>query len=299
MKTIMFFLFFSFMKQVSIPKRSGGERIIYIQDPREKHKYRYLGYLLSEFYRKYGNGVAHGFVEGRSPVSNALQHVNKQYTLSIDLKDFFDSIDEKHLIEVGVDSKLARRVCYEGTIKQGLSSSPPASNCAAIPLDKRILGLLNILSLSRSVIYTRYADDLIFSCDDLPALLYLRNEVLRLVELSGFQVNIKKVRIQSARFGRRYITGIAVDDNIHPTRKQKRNLRAAQHNLIRLCKLLSFLLRINLLVPLSIILEINRKNIARFRGLNEWCKLKLPTRSLDGKLYSTYVYVESKRAFKD
>lgn len=91
------------MKKTQIPKKSGGFRTIYVQGSVEKHKYRYAGYQLSEFYEKNGTGVAHGFVSGRSPISNAKEHVNKKFTLTIDLKDFFDSVTVHHLLKVGVN----------------------------------------------------------------------------------------------------------------------------------------------------------------------------------------------------
>lgn len=284
------------MKCINIPKKSGGKRTIYIQGPTEKRKYRYLGYQLSEFYDQHGNGVAHGFVEGRSPISNARQHVNKQYTLSIDLENFFDTITSEHLNRVGVPFTIALTVCYKGSIKQGLSSSPSASNCAAILLDKDVVDLLNVSY--ESTVYTRYADDLIFSSDNLKSLLNLKDTVIDLIKHHDFIVNSKKIRVQSSHFGRRYITGIAVDNEIHAPRKQKRILRAMKYNLTKLKRLLFFLWWINCPTIFAFLLEINRKNIARFMGLNEWCKLKPPTKSLGGKLFSTYVHVETAKAFK-
>ena len=36
--------------------------------------------------------VVHGFYRGRSAVTNAMQHVGHQYTLSMDLENFFSSV---------------------------------------------------------------------------------------------------------------------------------------------------------------------------------------------------------------
>lgn len=279
------------MKLINIPKKSGGTRLICIQGPHEKHNYRYLGYRLAEFHEKNtpDSNICHGFVEGKSPISNAQQHINKNFTLTVDLKDFFDSVTPEHLIRAGVDTDLANKVCYLGTTKQGLSSSPAAANCAAIPLDRKILGVI-----PSGVTYTRYADDLSFSCDNLQVLVSLRDILPRLVEDVGFKINPKKTRIQSSKFGRRIITGVAVDDNIHPTRKQRKILRAARHNLSRLIKLLSFLLWTDQLLMFALLLEVNRKMISQFVGLKEWCKLKQPTKSFGGKLFTTAVIVRTK-----
>lgn len=284
------------MKFINIPKKSGGKRKICIQSPREKNKYRYIGHQLALFYDKHtpDQNICHGFVEGRSPVSNARQHLNKQFSLSLDLKDFFDTVNPTLLLNAGVKNILARNACYLGTAKQGLSSSPAASNCAALPMDKEILGSIS----GKNIIYTRYADDLTFSSDNLQDLLNLRDNILpALIKNCGFIVNNKKTRIQSAKFGRRIITGIAIDSEIYPTRRQRKNLRAAQHNVRKLFYLLSFLLWTNQFMMFSLLLEMNRKMISRFVGLREWCKLKPPTKKAGGKLITTATIIETKRIF--
>lgn len=284
------------MKLVKIPKKSGGKRTICVQGPHEKHKYRYIGYQLAQFYEKNtpDQNICHGFVEGRSPVSNARQHLNKQFSLSLDLKDFFDTVNPALLFKAGVKATLANGACYLGTTKQGLSSSPAAANCAALPMDKKILEII----WQKNIIYTRYADDLTFSSDNLQDLLILRDDKLPpLIKECGFYINDKKTRIQSAKFGRRIITGIAIDNDIYPTRKQRKTLRAARYNVRKLFNLLSFLLWTNQFMLFALLLETNRKMISRFVGLKEYCKMKLPTKSCKGKLLTTYVNIQTNKIF--
>lgn len=293
------------MRTVKIPKKSGGKRTIYVQNPWEKHNYRYYGQQLAEFYEKNGNGVAHGFVSGKSPVTNAQAHIGKKFTLSFDLKDFFDTVTKDHLIRAGVDEELAKRVCYNGATRQGLSSSPTAANCAAIPLDKKIENAIisnkgENFFVERDIVYTRYADDLTFSSDNLESLIWLRDKIVPgIVKECGFVLNDKKTRIQSSKFGRRIITGVAVDDNVYPRRKQRKILRAATYNIKKLNNLLSFLVWVGKFSLFALILEINRKNVSKYLGLKEWCKLKQPTKSLGGKLISTAIRVRTKEAFND
>ena len=282
------------MKKIEIPKKSGGKRTIYVQGPNEKRKFRLLGYKMASFFNKNGENIAHGFVEGRSPVSNAICHLNKKYTLSFDLKDFFDTVTPEHLKRAGVSEELAGQVCYEGSTKQGLSSSPSAANVAAIPLDKSII---QSFPPENDIIYTRYADDMCFSSDNINILLELRKKIPELTQNAGFKINEKKTRIQTSKFGRRIITGIAVDDKIYPLKKQRKKLRAIKH---QLTKLYSFATIINItkqFLLFAVILEINRKKISQYIGLKEWCKLKTPTESLGGKLYTTMVSENTKKAF--
>lgn len=281
------------MKKIEIPKKSGGTRTIYVQGPHEKHNYRLLGYKLSEFHQKSEvANVSHGFIEGRSPISNAQQHINKKFTLTIDLKNFFDTITQNHLIRAGVNIEDAKKACYDGATRQGLSSSPAAANCAAIPLDKLIIQEIN-----PDIVYTRYADDMSFSSDNLQNLLKIRDKIPELVKQCGFEINPKKTRIQSSNYGRRIITGVAVDDKIYATKKQRHILRAMKHNLTKLNKLLQFLLWTKNFLAFAVVLEINWKNISKYKGMSEWGKLKAPTKSYSGKYISTFTAEQTKSAF--
>ena len=98
-----------------------------------------------------------------------------------------------------------------------------------IELDKKILEYL--AGFKNGCVYTRYADDLTFSCNDVNFLKQLRDELNKFVADCGFQINPKKTRIQCARYGRRIITGIAIDNKCHPTRSNKRKIRALKHKL--------------------------------------------------------------------
>ena len=96
--------------------------------------------------------------------------------------------------------------------------------------------------------YTRYADDLTFSFNDQRLVAILKEAVPRIVAECGFVLNEKKTRLQCADYGRRMVTGIAVDDQVHPRRETKRRLRAAKH----------------------------QGSAPQVCGLEEYCKLKVP-----------------------
>lgn len=73
-----------------IRKRGGGTRRIEAPSPELKQIQERLLIRLSEVYRP--AACVHGFVYGRSIVSNAKKHVGSRILLNIDLKDFFPSI---------------------------------------------------------------------------------------------------------------------------------------------------------------------------------------------------------------
>jgi hypothetical protein len=191
--------------------------------------------------------VVHGFYRGRSAVTNAMQHVGHQYTLSMDLENFFPSVTAKMFWDVAAGPTRSSthlqtvkmfvirtssdppkgELKPDGIAEQGLPTSPLVANIAFSPIDKLILG-----QLWQGVTYTRYADDLTFSWDHDPSnRSHIMERVVAVVSAGGFKINQRKTRFQNASFGRRIITGVGVDwFGVHATREAKRKLRAAKHN---------------------------------------------------------------------
>jgi hypothetical protein len=236
-----------FMRVVKIRKKSGAYRTIYCPGRRQKQALRAL---LPEIARKARMAcpeeVCHGFTEGRSPVTNALAHVGRRFTTCFDLRDFFDTVRLEHVRDL-LTAREARLTFVSGAPRQGLPTSPAVANLAAAWLDRTILKWVSDHALN--VVYTRYADDLSFSYDDPELTAAILRVIPQIVIACGFQVNDRKTRTQSAKRGRRMITGVAVDqDDVHAPRDMKRRLRAAQH----------------------------QNKSAQARGLGEWCKLPLP-----------------------
>lgn len=231
------------MKHFLLRKRNGKTRLIYKPSHRWKTRLRLRVPELNALAKKICDPrVVHGFMPGKSPVTNALEHTGFQWTLCCDLADFFDTVADKHL--QAVDAQTRKELLVDGRTRQGLPTSPAAANIAAAPLDAALLTLAG-----ETMRYTRYADDLAFSSNDLSALTRLRILLPDLVKKHGFALNESKTRILSAQAGRRIITGVAVDDSIHAPRAIKRRLRAARH----------------------------QGNGRQAHGLAEWEKLKLPT----------------------
>jgi RNA-directed DNA polymerase len=241
------------MRIIRIPKGGGKFRVIYVPDEERKAACRKVIATLSSYWFDQ-LGVAHGFMPGRSPVTNAMQHVGYRYTLSFDLKDFFDSVTPNHIHCLYSDQK--KHCFYRGRARQGLPSSPALANIAAIPMDTEIMKLRHGGRFGILFVYTRYADDLTFSFD-LPMVEdMLRREVPRIVESFKFQINEAKTKFQRAAAGRRIITGVAVDHKgIHPTREMKRKRRAAENRFTK---------------------SHSRYWRYRWHGLAEWCRLVVP-----------------------
>lgn len=218
---------------VAIPKGNGKSRAIYVIGRETRDKVRLLiphfedlAYNLCEL------RVAHGFIPTRSPVTNALPHVGYRHTVSFDMIDFFDSCTlAKYQAVAGSGGLPVMPVQWaedllfpDGAARQGVPTSPLISNIVCAPLDKALLSVL-----PADAVYTRYADDMTFSCHSEESVSLLLKLVPQVVESHGFAINNKKTKVQHARAGRRKVTGVCVDDEgVHASRRVKKLLRAAR-----------------------------------------------------------------------
>ena len=238
----------------TLPKKTGGERLISAPMPRLKRaQYWVLDNILGKVP---AHDAAHGFLAGRSIVSNAAPHAGHDVVINLDVKDFFPSIAFgrikgvfRHLGYGEAMATLLALLCSENraqawqvdgeklfvggkarerVLPQGAPTSPMLTNLLCRRLDRRLLGLARQLGF----VYTRYADDLTFSASGEAA----RDNVGRLLGRvrwilrdEGFTPHPDKERVM--RKGRRQeVTGLVVNaDKPGVSRETRRRLRAALH----------------------------------------------------------------------
>jgi RNA-directed DNA polymerase len=237
----------SHYRRFALPKKTGGERIISAPMPRLKRaQYWVLDNLLA---RAPVHAAAHGFLKGKSIVSNALPHVGKAVVINLDLKNFFPSIAMPRIkgvfSELGYSEQVATilaLVCTEapteevsvdgetffvahGTraLPQGAPSSPMLTNILCRRLDARLQGCAAKLGFS----YTRYADDLTFSGEEAARKLSgkLLWRVKQIVAAEGFTPHPEKQHVmRSAQ--RQSVTGVVVNQKATIERDALRRFRA-------------------------------------------------------------------------
>lgn len=246
------------MQTMQIKKRSGGTRTVVCPTEQEKIALRqHLGALAAKCHSE----SAEGFLPGHNPVTNALRHIGRRYTLSFDLSNYFDSITADKMVGKLSQAEMEACIIDPGDGKrracQGLPTSPAISNIAGMDIDAAIRKMLAKRHLD--VVYTRYADDLTFSYDDFAATAVLREQIPQIVSRCGYKINERKTRLQDARFGRREITGVSVAEDVQVPRRIRRRLRAAKHQ-----------------AEHGHTARGRWYSAARARGLEEWAKCKLP-----------------------
>jgi len=167
----------------TIAKRNGTARQIWSPIPRLKFVQRWV--LHNILNNLTTHGAAHGFVRGKSIVTNAAVHSNSELLIKLDVKDFFPSVSWRRVKGVfrhaGYPEQIATLLallCTESprqvvqqdgvtyyvalgdrALPQGAPTSPALTNIVCLNLDRRLTGLAEKLGLR----YSRYADDLTFS----------------------------------------------------------------------------------------------------------------------------------------
>ncbi len=166
-----------------IPKRDGGKRTI--TAPKRELKAAQRWVLANVVERLPVHGAAHGFVAGRSILTNALAHRGADVVVKVDVKDFFPSVTWRRvkglLRKGGLPENTATLLSLMATeaprevvqfrgktlyvakgpraLPQGAPTSPGLTNALCLKLDKRVSAMAKRLGFT----YTRYADDLTFS----------------------------------------------------------------------------------------------------------------------------------------
>ncbi len=193
--------------------------------------------------------AAHGFIAQRNVVSNATPHAGRHWVLNVDLADFFPSINFGRVrglfmaapFNMGPKAaSVMAQICVFGNgLPQGAPTSPVLSNFIAASLDRRLMRLAKEMRCN----YTRYADDITFSCDlpifppalavfdvsaNLTEQVKAGDALERAIMACGFAINQKKVRLQG-RHRHQSVTGLCVNRTANVERTRIRKVRAMLH----------------------------------------------------------------------
>ena len=225
-----------YYKIKSISKRNGGSREISIPS---YTLHIVQNWILKEILNKItSSDRAMAYRKGKNfgHKQNAFYHAHTLYGLSLDLKDFFPSISANKVYTIFFNlgynnfaATILTNLCtLNGELPQGSACSPAISNIVCITLDTRLIGLCE----KRSIRYSRYADDMYFSCDDKALLKKAAPIITKIIEDEDFVINEKKTHFHTPS-NKKQITGITViptniDDSfeLKAPRKMKQTIRA-------------------------------------------------------------------------
>lgn len=239
----------------TIPKKSGGTRSI--SSPKKKLRAA-QSWLLENVLNKVPiHDAAMAFRPKKNIAHNAEIHAGANVILRIDFKDFFPSITFKRVkwmlqnlgynegiatifalisteaprVELTLDGQKHFVAVTQRFLPQGACTSPAITNILCRVLDKRLSGASEKLGF----VYTRYADDLVFSsradkCDARA----MRNLATTIIKAEKFEINADKTAILRTS-GRQTVTGLVVNSqNVQAgkprvSRRDIRRFRAFLH----------------------------------------------------------------------
>ncbi len=230
--------------EFEIAKAKGGtRRIAAPRAPLRKVQRQILDQILGRIPM---HDACHGFVAGRSTVTNAAPHEGAALVIKMDLRDFFPTVHYRRVQglfqQLGYTERVAATlaglttyrptladgtVVWPGRLPQGAPTSPALANLACRRLDRR----LEMLAKRYGAIYTRYADDLTFSFAAMPSVALGRFLwwVDGICYREGFHERPDKRRILRGKHQQR-VTGIVVNDGLHVPRADRKRFRAVLHN---------------------------------------------------------------------
>ncbi len=213
-----------------IPKKNGGNRILYIPSDRLKT-------VLKKINRNILQSIplpnqAHGSIPGKSPITNAKQHIGKPYILKLDIENFYPSIrfiKVKNLfIELGFSNKCAtlmtRLTTFKGTLGQGFPTSSTIANLIlAQNVIPRIVGLCKKMNLT----FTIYQDDITIS--GMNRMRNITPAIKKILNQNGFFINTNKYDFMNSQ-SQQKVTGYVVNTKVNIPKFEYRLLRSLIHN---------------------------------------------------------------------
>lgn len=244
-------------------KRDGTARLI--ESPKLRLKLIQRAVLRQILGRIPVHSAAHGFCVGRSIKTFAQPHAGQPILLKLDLKDFFPRVSGARVFAIFMTagypeavSRLLTGLCTNTVpgavldswpsqgaaplpassraflrqphLAQGAPTSPCLGNLAAYRFDCRLSGLAQ----ASGAVYTRYADDLLFSGDEVFARgvdrFYIRVSAILLEE--GFEVNTRKTRVMRRSVSQRAV-GLVLNQGLNVPREDFDRLKAILHNCVR------------------------------------------------------------------
>ena len=242
----------------TVPKRNGkGVRLISAPKPDLKRAQAWVARNITEHLPVHG--AAHGFLAGRSTLTNASAHAGARAIVKFDVRDFYPTVSLRRVKglfrkagygeqvatvlallctecpreQIEINGSMRHVATGPRSLPQGAPTSPSITNALCVRLDARLTGLARKLGFR----YTRYADDLTFSfhgSGKIP-IARLRRAVTDVVAAEGFVIHPDKTRVMRSG-GRQRVTGLIVNNAPEGTpiarvpRKLIRELRAAIRN---------------------------------------------------------------------
>ena len=177
------------------------------------------------------HNCARAYIKGCSLRDNAGAHCGRKCVVKLDIKRFFEHIDEKSVYLIfrrlsyppDVCRMLAKLCCLKGRLPTGAPTSPYLSNLFMKKFDRE----MSLFCENKNISYTRYSDDITFSFDsfDKTRLIRVTRNFLGLYA-NGLPLNQKKIFVVTSN-KKQKVTGLVVNEKPSVDKELRRNIRQA------------------------------------------------------------------------
>jgi len=231
-------------KVYTIPKRTGGERLI--EHPSRELKAIQRWIMQALFARFPVHEAATAYRKGTGIRENAERHRQSKFTNRYDFSSFFPSFSQAHVVKYlsevskNLGIELTQRdldfvgniVCRHGRLTIGAPSSPAITNAMMFEFDRR----MHEACQSRGLVFTRYADDIFVSSSEprkLEGLEALIVKSKRNIPYLKLRLNHQKTAYLSKKYSRK-VTGVVItpQHSLSIGRERKREIKALIHQWI-------------------------------------------------------------------
>lgn len=228
-------------KVYTIPKRTGGERLI--EHPSRELKAIQRWIVRALIARFPVHEAATAYRTGVGIRENAERHRKTKFTVRFDFSNFFPSFSES-LVRTYIESEsrkiglelttedlmfVGNILCRNGRVTIGAPSSPAITNAMMFEFDRRMYEECH----SRGLIFTRYADDIFISSfqpNQLGGMEKLIRQIKSEIPYLRLRLNSQKTTFLSKKY-KRAITGVIItpQHNLSIGRERKREIKALIH----------------------------------------------------------------------
>lgn len=216
----------NFYRTFNISKRNGKSRTISEPLPILKEVQKWI--LENILNQAKISPYAKAFVKKKSIKENARFHRNQDFVISMDIKDFFPTINFDKIVGVfeqlgyhyALSIMLANICSLNASLPQGAPSSPAISNIIMLEFDEE----LAIYCKNKGLRYTRYADDITISGNVKLGKSEIINFVRKLLWKEGFLVNSSKTKVLR-KYQRQLVTGIVVNEKMQAPKEYRKQIR--------------------------------------------------------------------------
>ncbi len=213
-----------FYREFKIPKSNGESRTI--SEPLPDLKFVQHWILINILEKVAVSPYAKAFVKRRGVKENARFHRGQNVVLTMDIKDFFPSVNIHDVVDIftnlgyysDVANYIAHLCCLDHSLPQGAPTSPYLSNIRLINFDQKVAEYTKPYSIR----YTRYADDITLS-GDFDASDMIKHISKWLYE-DGFKINSRKTRV-AHKCARQEVTGIVVNSHMQIPKVDRKKIR--------------------------------------------------------------------------